>query len=136
MKKTIVIASVLKPVDDTRMFEKFGISLSDSGNYKVVIIGYPSIVKPAYPNIDFIPLNPFKRLSIGRILAPFQVYSKLYKVKHDILIVNTHELLIVALLNRIIFGGKIVYDIQENYYRNILFTDAKLFEHPCVIYGL
>ncbi len=124
MKKTIVIASVLKPVDDTRMFEKFGISLSDSGNYKVVIIGYPSIVKPAYPNIDFIPLNPFKRLSIGRILAPFQVYSKLYKVKHDILIVNTHELLIVALLNRIIFGGKIVYDIQENYYRNILFTDA------------
>ena len=123
-KKTIVLASVLKPVDDTRMFEKFGISLSDSGDYHVVIIGYPSSIKPAYPNIDFLPLNSFKRLSIDRLLAPLKVLLKIYQVKHDILIVNTHELLIVALLNRIIFGGKIIYDIQENYYRNILRTDA------------
>ncbi len=123
-KRTIVLASVLKPVDDTRMFEKFGISLSDSGDYQVVIIGYPSSIKPAYPNIDFLPLDSFKRLSSQRLLAPLKVFLKICKVKHDILIVNTHELLIVALLNRIIFGGKIIYDIQENYYRNILYTDA------------
>ena len=123
-KKTIVIASVLKPVDDTRMFEKFGISLSDSGNYHVVIIGYPSMAKPAYPNVSFIALQSFGRLSLRRLIAPLSILLKLYKVKHDILIVNTHELLIVALLNRILFGGKIIYDIQENYYRNILFTNA------------
>jgi glycosyltransferase involved in cell wall biosynthesis len=123
-KKTIVLASLLKPVDDTRMFEKFGISLSDSGHYDVVIIGYPSSVKPAYPNVSFMPLSTFKRISIERLLAPLKVLAKLYKVKHDILIVNTHELLMVALLNRIIFGGKIIYDIQENYYRNILHTNA------------
>ncbi len=123
-KKTIVLASLLKPVDDTRMFEKFGISLSDSGGYDVVIIGYPSSIKPAYPNISFVPLGTFKRISLDRLLAPLKVLAKTYKVKHDILIVNTHELLIVALLNRIIFGSKIIYDIQENYYRNILHTNA------------
>ncbi|MEK6780736.1 MAG: hypothetical protein AABY93_03465 [Bacteroidota bacterium] len=123
-KRTIVIASVLKPVDDTRMFEKFGISLSESGNYKIVIIGYPSRAKPAYPNIDFIALKPFRRLSLKRLVAPIKVLLILSKVKHDILIINTHELVIVAILNRILFGGKILYDIQENYYRNILHTDA------------
>jgi len=123
-KRTVVIASVLKPVDDTRMFEKFGVSLSDSGRYNVVIIGYPSIAKPAYPNIEFIALNPFPRLSLRRMFAPLQVLTKLYKVKHDILIVNTHELVIVAMLNRIFFGNRIIYDIRENYYRNILHTDA------------
>src|SRR6476620_7546753 len=123
-KRTVVIASILKPVDDTRMFEKFGVSLSDSGRYNVVIIGYPSIAKPVYPNIEFIALNPFPRLSLMRMLAPLQMLKKLYEVKHDILIVNTHELLVVALLNRILFGNRIVYDIRENYYRNILHTDA------------
>lgn len=123
-KRTIVIASVLKPIDDTRMFEKFSISLSDSDNYNVVIIGYPSRAKPDYPNVSFIALQPFGRLSLQRLYAPLIVLLKLYKVKHDILIVNTHELLIVALLNRILFGGKIIYDVQENYYRNILFTNA------------
>ncbi|MBK5279136.1 MAG: glycosyltransferase, partial [Bacteroidia bacterium] len=123
-KRTIVLASILKPIDDTRMFEKFGISLSDSGDYNVLIIGYPATVKPAYPNVEFITSQPFARLSIGRWIAPLKVFLKLRKVKHDILIVNTHELLLVGMLNRIFFGVKIIYDIQENYYRNILHTDA------------
>ncbi len=123
-KRIIVIASVLKPVDDTRMFEKFGMSLSDSGEYEVVIIGYPSKGKPAYPNIRFIPLAPFSRLSFLRLIAPLKVMLKTFQVKHDILIVNTHELLIVGLLNRILFGRRIIYDIRENYYRNILHTNA------------
>jgi glycosyltransferase involved in cell wall biosynthesis len=59
-----------------------------------------------------------------RVLARLKILQKTIQVKPDVLIVNTHELLIVALLNRIIFGTKIVYDIQENYWRNILWTDA------------
>jgi glycosyltransferase involved in cell wall biosynthesis len=46
------------------------------------------------------------------------------QLKPELLIVTTSELLLVALLNRILFGAKIIYDIQENYARNILFTDA------------
>ncbi len=123
-KRRIVIASLLKPIDDTRMFEKMGVTLSDSGDYEVFILGYPSKVKPAYPNIHFSPLPPFARISFGRLLAPLRIALKIREVRPDMLIVNTHELLIVALLNRIFFGTRIIYDIQENYFRNILYSEA------------
>ncbi len=123
-KRRIVIASLLKPIDDTRMFEKMGVTFSDTGDNEVFIIGYPSKVKPVYPNIHFFPLTRFTRISIGRLFAPLKIALKIYKVKPNILIVNTHELLIVALLNRILFGARIVYDIQENYFRNLLYSEA------------
>jgi glycosyltransferase involved in cell wall biosynthesis len=123
-RKRIILASVLKPVDDTRMFEKMAISLADSGAYEVTIIGHPSVQKRDYPNIHFIALKNFKRLSLGRLLAPLQVLKETLQVKPEALIINTHELLIVAILNRILFGAKICYDIQENYFRNLLHTSA------------
>ena len=39
------------------------------------------------------------------------------------MIVNTHELLIVSVIIKIIFGSKILYDIQENYFRNIWYQN-------------
>jgi glycosyltransferase involved in cell wall biosynthesis len=123
-KRRIVIASVLKPVDDTRMFEKMGVTLGDSGQYEVFIIGYPTRNIPAYANINFLPLTSFPRLSVARLLAPFKILRILHQVNPQILIVNTHELLIVAVLNRILFGTKIVYDIRENYYRNLLYAES------------
>ena len=123
-RKRIVLASILKPVNDTRMFEKLGVSLADSGAYKVTIIGYPSIQNVAHPNIHFIVHKSFKRISIGRLLAPLKVLKETLQVKPEAIIINTHELLIVAILNRIFFGTRICYDIQENYYRNLLHTKA------------
>jgi len=124
-KRRIVLASVLKPVDDTRMLEKMSASLSGTGDYEIFIIGYPAREpSPAIENVHYIPLIPFTRLSIGRILAPLKVLLKVHKVKPELLIVNTHELLIVAMLNRIFFGTRIIYDVRENYWRNILHTHA------------
>ncbi|MCA4895654.1 MAG: glycosyltransferase [Cytophagales bacterium] len=124
-KKRILLASVLKPIDDTRMFEKLGKSLSDAGIYDVFIVGFPAKKNPTNTtNIHFLPLQHFKRLSFRRLWAPLTVLKKILKVKPDVLIVNTHELLLVATINRILFGTMIVYDIQENYWRNILYTDA------------
>ena len=123
-KQRIVIASLLKPVDDTRMFEKMGVTLGDSGQYDIFIIGYPSKSTPAYANIHFLPLTAFSRISPGRLLAPFKVLRILHQVNPQILIVNTHELLIVAVLNRILFGARIIYDVRENYYRNILYAGS------------
>src|SRR6185295_1201799 len=105
-KRRIVIASLLKPVDDTRMFEKMAVTLSDSGQYEIYIIGHPSQNIPANANIHFFPLPAFSRISFGRLLAPLRVLRILYQVKPQILIVNTHELLIVAVLNRILFGTR------------------------------
>jgi Glycosyl transferases group 1 len=123
-KRRIVIASILKPIDDVRMFEKMGVTLSDSGEYEITIIGYPSISKPAYPHINFHSLARFTRLGIGRIFARWSILRHLIKVRPHILIVNTHELLRVAVTTRILFGTRIVYDIRENYYRNIRFSGS------------
>jgi glycosyltransferase involved in cell wall biosynthesis len=123
-KQTIVIASVLKPVDDTRAFEKMATSLASHGQ-QVFIIGYPGkTTDSGHPLIQFLPLATFKRLSFARVMATLWAARKIHQVKPDVLIVNTHELLIVAILNRILFGTKILYDVQENYAQNILSTDA------------
>lgn len=120
MKKTkVVIASILKPIDDTRMFEKFGLSLEQANKYEIHIIGFASKNIPAKNQIQFHAHRPFERLSLQRYLARFTVLKKYAKVKPDIIIVNTHELLIVTCLYKILFGARIVYDIRENYARNV-----------------
>lgn len=123
-KPTIVLASLLKPVDDTRMFEKLGRSLEQSGKYQVIIVGYPSSKPITNTNIRFYPLPKFKRLSIGRLMARLKVLQLTLQVRPQLFIATTHELLIVAVVNRILFGTKIIYDIQENYYRNILYSSS------------
>ncbi|GAB1446852.1 MAG: glycosyltransferase [Cyclobacteriaceae bacterium] len=123
-QQKIVIASTLKPLDDTRMFEKLGVSLSCDSTYNICVIGQATNSIPAYKGIQFIGLKPVQRLSIGRWLLPFKILFITIKVKPSLLIVNTHELLIVSIANRILFGCKIVYDIRENYYRNILYAEA------------
>jgi len=124
-KQRIVLASILKPVDDTRMFEKMAVSLAGVNNYQIFVIGYPTkgTVNRDH-NITQFSLKPFQRISLGRLIAPWQVLKIIYKVKPEVLVVNTHELLIVGIVNRIFFGGKIIYDIRENYWRNILHTKA------------
>ncbi len=123
-KQRIVLASVLKPVDDTRMFEKMAKSLSSNPDYEIFIIGYPSQKEPRHHSIQFISHPNFNRLSLRRLLTPLFILRKGYKVKPDVFIVNTHELLIVAVAFRILFGCRIIYDVQENYWRNILWTDT------------
>ena len=123
-KRRIVIASVLKPVDDTRMLEKMALSLREVHNCEVIIMGQSTDNIPVHPGIEFIPFKIAGRFSIDRFLIPIKILINIFKVKPGILIVNTHELLIVSILSRILFGCIIVYDIRENYYRNIRFSET------------
>lgn len=118
------MASVLKPVDDTRMLEKIGATLASSGEFDVSIIGYPTLGSIAHSDIKFYPLTAFNRLSLKRLIIPWIIFKKINQVKPEVIIINTPELLLVAILNRILFGRKIVYDVLENYYRNISFTPS------------
>ena len=122
-KMKIAIASVLKPADDVRAFEKMAMTLVAAG-HEVYLIGMPATTQTTPDNTHFLELVPFHRLDWRRLLAPFRVLKKLRKVKPELLIVNTHELLLVSVANRILFGVKICYDIQENYYRNIRWTQS------------
>ncbi|MEO5977240.1 MAG: hypothetical protein ABIS36_12595 [Chryseolinea sp.] len=121
-KRRIVIASVLKPVDDTRMFEKIAVSLS--GMYAVHVIGFESGANEAStlaPSVWCHSLGRFNRLSMKRLFTPFRIFGIAFKIKPDLIIITTHELLCAALLLKLVTGCKIVYDIQENYAQNIYY---------------
>jgi glycosyltransferase involved in cell wall biosynthesis len=116
-KRRIVIASVLKPVDDTRMYEKLARSLTPIS--EVHVIGYPSVQKlPASPQLFIHPLPAFKRLSFKRFLMPIKIALKIQRLRPTHVIITTHELLgIVGWLW--VLGISVIYDIQENYFRNV-----------------
>lgn len=125
MEKTkVVIASILKPVDDTRMLEKFGLSLAETNKYDINIIGFESKNTPVFDNIQFFPIKRFSRVSWQRLSAPWQIYKIILKVKPKVIIVNTHELLIVTSLYKILFGCTFYYDLRENYWQNIWNTSV------------
>lgn len=123
-KKVIAIISVLKPVDDTRNYEKIAKTISNTNKYDTNIIGFSAKIIPANTNITFHPIFNFKRTSITRLGASLLIWKKLLKLKPELIIVTAAELLIVSVLHHILFGTKIIYDIQENYYRNISYTDS------------
>ncbi|MBX2946778.1 MAG: glycosyltransferase [Cyclobacteriaceae bacterium] len=121
----IVIASVLKPVDETRMFAKIGTALAQAG-HEVHIIGFPTQHTKPDPAVKFHPIanQAFSRLSLTRLLTPFKALRIALQVRPDYLIITTHELLFMAWWCKLITGCKVIYDVQENYYRNIRFTNA------------
>jgi very-short-patch-repair endonuclease len=123
-KRRIVLASILKPVDDTRMFEKMATTLVRSGGYEVDIVGYPSTSQVSHPPIRFVPFKSFKRVSIARLFAKWRVFSKAWSVRPDILVFNTHELMVPAIWMKILLGTSIIYDVRENHYRNILHSGS------------
>ncbi len=123
-KRRIVIASVLKPIDDTRMYGKIGQSLAETGRFDVHIFGYPSARAISSEEILLYPSESFKRLSIARLLQPWRLIGNLVKLTPDLLIITTHELLLVAMLVKLFTRCNVLYDLQENYYRNIRYTNA------------
>ncbi len=119
MQKKIAIVSVLKPIDDTRLYEKLGVTLADTGDFHVDIIGFRSSVNPKYPNISFYPLFQFHRLHPARLLSGLRIMKLLAKLKPDLLIITTHELLFAASFFKLFYGKTVIYDVCENYYANI-----------------
>jgi hypothetical protein len=122
-KQRIVIASVLKPVDDTRMFEKIGMSLHSTGQYKIHILGYKGDSDPP-PGLYFHAHERFARISFKRLLVPWKILNKIITIRPKLIIITTHELLWISMLAKMIVGSKVVYDVQENYFLNILYTDS------------
>lgn len=120
-KRKLVIASTLKPVDDPRLFEKLALTLADTGRYECHVIGAPG---GPTKHISAHELKRVKRLSFSRFSLPFIVLAKIFKLQPEVLIVTTHELLLAAFVYKILTRGIVVYDIQENYYLNIIHTNA------------
>jgi glycosyltransferase involved in cell wall biosynthesis len=124
-KRRIVLASVLKPVTEPRMFDKIGVSLSK--NFEVYCIGAPnpsnksdkSLINP-----KIIELPKVSRISLSRILIPFNVLLHVIKIKPSVVIICTQELICISFFAKILTGCKVLYDVQENYYRNIRYGNS------------
>ena len=123
-KPTILIASVLKPVDDTRMYEKFASSLSSHLTADITIIGNKSSNIPVHTLIRFIMIPVTNRLIWTRFLNGVRHLRVYFKSKPYLLIITTHELLWPALILHFFSKTKIIYDVRENYFLNSKHTNA------------
>ncbi len=119
MIKRIVIASVLKPVDDVRAYEKIAQSIAKTNKYHVNIIGNGGKINTEDKRISshshFIDSNSV----LNRLIIRAQILFKILSQRPHLLIITTHELLNVALLIKLLIGCKIIYDVQENHLANI-----------------
>src|SRR5690606_5858672 len=114
-----VIASVLKPVDDTRMYEKFGLSLQQTYRYEVNIIGFISKNPPEDRDIGFYQIFNFSNSSCMRIFSSFRFEKYLFKIAPSLLIVTTFALLPIAILYKLFnHSTQLVYDVTEIYALN------------------
>ncbi|MGY3087268.1 glycogen(starch) synthase [Hymenobacter sp. UYAg731] len=117
----ILLASVLKPVDDTRMRGKFAETLAGRAGTRVHIAGRgPAGAATGHANIRLHPIFNGSRLSLGRLAAQWRYGQLLRRLKPDLVIVHAPELLPLTLLWQALGRGrKFLYDIRENYALNV-----------------
>lgn len=120
----IIIASVLKPLKDPRAYYRFGQSLRETNKYQINIIGFSSKNEASEKNIKFNSIFSNNRKAFSRLLASFRFLRILKNTRPQIMIISTWELLPSAILAKLIFGGKIIYDVQENYIFNLKYNQS------------
>ncbi|GAB3866024.1 hypothetical protein GCM10028824_05940 [Hymenobacter segetis] len=118
-----MLASVLKPVDDTRMRGKFAETLAGRPQVQVHVAGRnaagPS-VSLAAPGVFQHGIFKGSRLSLERLATQLRYWQLLRRLKPDLVIVHAPELLPLTLLwHWLKKGRKFVYDIRENYALNV-----------------
>ncbi len=142
--KTIVFASVLKSVKDVRMYQKLALSLV--GNADIHCIGaaindtnLSEDLEERHNFISFYPIANFNRLAFQRLLYGFKFLTLLYKIKPNILVINTFELFIFAIFYKYLPAKEnkrnnivLIYDVMENYFQNIAYqnTYSKFIRFP------
>lgn len=132
LMKKIAIASVLKPVDDVRMYEKFALSIAKSfpEGYEVHILGAASSKTTDFQSTDhifFYPIARFDRLDSKRWRYSQVFLQYILNIKPNLLIINSAELLLPSLFVKLYLKIPIIYDVRENYFRNIWYQPTYLF---------
>jgi hypothetical protein len=116
----ILLASVLKPVDDTRMLGKFARTLAALGA-RVAVAGRASAsTSPLPARISQHAIFEGGRLSLGRLAAQVRYWRLLGQLRPRLVVVHAPELLPLTLLWRALGRQRqFIYDIRENYALNV-----------------
>ncbi|MEX2593286.1 MAG: glycosyltransferase [Anditalea sp.] len=123
-KARIVIASVLKPVTEPRAFAKLALSMCETNKYHLNIIGFYSKKAPILEDIQFTCIFNRHRSHFFRALAPLKFLVEIFKYKPNLVIVSTYELVPMALIGKFFLKYKLIYDLQENYHKNVLLNNT------------
>ncbi|MDF2157906.1 glycosyltransferase [Algoriphagus sp. CAU 1675] len=115
----ILIASVLKPIHDSRAYEKLALSMRETNKYRVNIIGFSSKRVPKDPKIRFFNSMSHSYSLLDRLWAQVRFLKTLYEVRPKLVICCTWELLPIARLFKKKLGYFLLYDVQENYVLNL-----------------
>lgn len=115
----LTIASVLKPLKDPRAYYRFAKSLRETNKYSINIIGFSEKYLPDENEVTFSTIFCHKRNHPSRILAPLRFLGGLFRFRPKVVIVTTYELLLAAILGKILLRYKLIYDVQENYHSNL-----------------
>jgi glycogen(starch) synthase len=118
---TILLASVLKPLDDTRMLGKFARTLAQRQSTQVHVAGRRAPAPAGLPgNIHTHALLDGTRLSWARLQAQWRYWQLLQQVQPTVVFVHAPELLPLTVLWQALGQGRrFVYDVRENYALNI-----------------
>ncbi len=111
--KTIAVLSTVHPHDDTRIYHRQAMSLSQK--YKVnIYINAPFQFQQINENLCVWGLPEWKKKS-DRAKTIFKLLKYIVNLKADIVIIHDPELLLIVPVIKIFKRIPIVYDIHENY---------------------
>ncbi|MBN3581983.1 glycosyltransferase [Algoriphagus aestuarii] len=118
-KIPILIASSIKPLKDTRAWEKLGISLRETNRYDLNIIGFSKKKQENLEGFKCFPSIIGKSTKWKRVLSQLRFLKTLLIVRPKILVCCTYEYLIIASVLKPFLSFKLIYDVQENYLVNL-----------------
>ncbi len=109
----VLFLSALKPIDDSRMFEKLALSISDLP-IQIHIAGQQAQAIPhTEPQIFFHPYSGNRRFLVWQ-----EARKLICDIKPQLVVACSPDLFLIATRLKKRFKFKLVYDIQENYSLN------------------
>ncbi|WP_375437395.1 glycosyltransferase [uncultured Hymenobacter sp.] len=118
--RIILLASVLKPLDDPRMYGKFACTLAGRPDTTIHVAGRHASPPTTPANLHLHTLLEGSRLSWARLAAQRRYWQLLQRLRPDLVLVHAPELLPLTLLwQRLARPRRFLYDIRENYALNV-----------------
>ncbi|TFV97634.1 hypothetical protein E4S40_03010 [Algoriphagus kandeliae] len=118
-KISVLFASSLKPLVDSRAFGRLGLSLRETNKYQLNFIGFSSKSLPKTTEDRFFVSITDYHSRWQRLILPIRFGFLLLKIKPKILICCSWEMLLIAKFLKPWLKYKLIYDVQENFIQNL-----------------